>query len=276
MRYTKKVDTWDEFKLEISELIEKYREIEMDETFSFPGTIYFRGQSNSDWLLESTLYRKVGKIPVNRYFYMIRSVSNEIRSYSEPSWQIPSPDEIFETGKSFDEFNFPDLTQKQYSYMVYLRHFGFPSPLLDWSKSPFIAAFFAFLDVGKEQDTTSVLVHIDQIKPSKANWVGSPMLIALGPNIYTHKRHWLQQAVYTVGYQYDKKLDKLLFSSHEDVYRGKDKDQDILYEFILPVSERGTVLDELMKYNINPFTLFQTEDSLVQKVALEKFMNYGS
>jgi len=28
--------------------------------------------------------------------------------------------------------------------MTRLRHHGFPSPLLDWPQSPYIAAFFAF------------------------------------------------------------------------------------------------------------------------------------
>src|SRR5579871_975887 len=35
-----------------------------------------------------------------------------------------------------------------YDYMAYLRHHGFPSPLLDWTRSPYVAAFFAFRDLG--------------------------------------------------------------------------------------------------------------------------------
>lgn len=31
-----------------------------------------------------------------------------------------------------------------YGFMTRLRHHGFPSPLLDWPQSPYIAAFFAF------------------------------------------------------------------------------------------------------------------------------------
>jgi hypothetical protein len=31
-----------------------------------------------------------------------------------------------------------------YKYFVCLRHYGFPSPLLDWSRSPYFAALFAF------------------------------------------------------------------------------------------------------------------------------------
>jgi|HubBroStandDraft_1064217.scaffolds.fasta_scaffold434193_1 hypothetical protein len=39
----------------------------------------------------------------------------------------------------FDNGNFPAS-----AYMVYLRHHGFPSPLLDWTPPPYVAAYFVF------------------------------------------------------------------------------------------------------------------------------------
>jgi hypothetical protein len=32
-----------------------------------------------------------------------------------------------------------------YPYLAYLRHHGFPSPLLDWTESASVAAYFAYM-----------------------------------------------------------------------------------------------------------------------------------
>ncbi len=39
----------------------------------------------------------------------------------------------------------------------------------------------------------------------------------------------------------------------------------------MPFSERRTALKELEDYNINAFTLFQTEDALVETMAVRQF-----
>jgi FRG domain len=110
--------------------------------------LLFRGQSNSEWKLETTLER-AGCIAMyfREYYELITSsIAAAVGSFSD----VKIPEYSFEVSAVFKDiqlfslhrFPKPDL----YSYMVYLRHHGFPSPLLDWSRSPYVAAFFAFRD----------------------------------------------------------------------------------------------------------------------------------
>jgi hypothetical protein len=62
------------------------------------------------------------------------------------------------------------------------------------------------------------------------------------------------------------------YASHEDVFAGKDdfiglKSQDQLWKFTLPRSERAQVLAYLDEHNLNAYSLFGSEESLMEMMA---------
>jgi hypothetical protein len=58
------------------------------------------------------------------------------------------------------------------------------------------------------------------------------------------------------------------YTTHQNVVSRNDQEQDLLWKFIIPVSERRAFLARLNRMNINSFSLFGSEDSLVETIAL--------
>jgi len=97
------------------------------------------------------------------------------------------------------------------------------------------------------------------------------MIWVQGPYVTTHQRHFAQKTWYTIATQWEGKEKRNYFCAHEDVFRKPDPEQDILIKIILPSTARKEALRELSDYNINPFTLFQTEDALIRTMELKQF-----
>lgn len=65
-------------------------------------------------------------------------VKPEIETFTGKTWEWPEwSDHESDFGGHLRKH--PALT-----FMTHLRHCGFPSPILDWSRSPYVAAYFAF------------------------------------------------------------------------------------------------------------------------------------
>ena len=89
----------------------------------------------------------------------------------------------------------------------------------------------------------------------------------MGPYVKAHPRHFLQQAEYTIGVEFDAEWK---YTPHERAF-GKDSvHPDALWKFDLPASERVRVLKLLDVYNLNEFSLFDSIESMLGTLALRE------
>ncbi len=180
----KDLKTWEEFELETGNLINQLNQLRAEDKTNIIADPLFRGHKDKSWHLDTTLERAISeKISCERYHRILDNIKSHIESITGDCWDIP----IF---KESDVALFPRET---YPFMAYLRHHQFPSPLLDWTHSPYIAAFFAFNDFESKKDV-AIFVYIEHFG-TKAGWEKEERITTVSPNIKTHKRHYLQQTV---------------------------------------------------------------------------------
>ncbi len=233
-----------------------------------PVRMLFRGQSDAKWPLDTTLERRsTEQFSVLKYFSMFRKYVAELESFTGRDWKVPEfPALMDQIAQESDAFR-PYLPS--YDLLVYLRHHGFPSPLLDWTESPFVAAHFAYAAGGDRN--VAVYCYVESRSGVKSGWANAPQITLKGPYVRTHARHFSQRAWYTIATTWNEGAQRHEFCSHHDVFAAASSRQDILIKIVLPASSRSEALRALTDFNINDFTLFQTEDSLVRAIASRAF-----
>jgi len=176
--------------------------------------------------------------------------------------------------KNLEKLTVRNLVEKQIpvqSELAMLRHYGFPSPLLDWTLSPFVAAYFAFSPKPSASCRhVAIFCYREFLGYGKLSVRGNAQIRAIGPWAPVNdERHIRQQSQYTVAIR-DKEGEGVEFCPHEDAIRErpfKDVRFDEITKFILPMRIRDEVLSDLRRMNITEYSLFNTTDALVRTVA---------
>lgn len=216
--------------------------------------LIWRGHKDSGWKLESTLLREYQDGITEEMISLI------IKKFKKSTL---GNTERIEMEKLKDGIKIEDADEEK-EKMLWLslgQHHGLKTPLLDWTYSPYVASYFAYVD---SQTTSSyrVIYALDRdalkliIKKT-----GEDIKIIESENHF-NKRLLNQQGLFIYGpFEYD--LETWL---EENCFVDK---KIILYKFMIPNSDRKMIMKMLNKMNINPKSLFPDLTGASNHVNLE-------
>ena len=128
--------TFEEFEEKANLLLEERGEKRKEQGGYF-SPVLFRGQAKASGKLETTLERhSTRQYSLQDYWEVMRNIWLTVESYTERHWDFQD--------KYIPRNEAVPAAPQGYEFMTYLRHHNFPSPLLDWTHSFYVAAFFAF------------------------------------------------------------------------------------------------------------------------------------
>lgn len=225
--------------------------------------ILYRGQVDSSWKIRSSLER-VGteEISCKEYYRHI----DKLKPLINPLIKNKFIRKMTPSGYpfKFDEYDSGSWSLPEMEYLTYLRHHGFPTPLIDWTESHYIALFFACEDFANSKTNGKVFVYNEETN----GHIGGndvPDLKRIGRYVETDKRHFAQQSQYLLPVIYDQEWKLIIF-------RRVIEDKANTYNFVeieIAREAKRAIIKELRRMNINRYTMYLDEDSLIRNFADE-------
>lgn len=218
------MDSWREFQDYVS-----------NDILDFNQHILWRGQKDSSWPLEPSLVRLYKRQAFIKY-----------NSFKQEQLENFKSSCIGRRG-----LNPRDLTENEWWALG--QHYGLATPLLDWSRSPFIAAFFAFAESNQEAADRSAIFGLDKVfvdifSENKQAW--SPIIEIYEPQLNENSRLISQSGLFTISHN-DQNIQNWLSN-----YLPSNFKAPVLTKITLPNSERNKTIKSLNRMNINYMTLF--------------------
>lgn len=256
-------ESWDDFIQQLRDMQDKR-----------PAVRIYRGHSNPCWKLSSTWERYLdclGKgtpthgsrkiIEKGTYQKYLDSTLRAFNSRAATTPEIP-----LSTGDSDND------------WWAFGRHYGLRTPLLDWSQSPYIAAFWAFAD-----RLVSANQHLSNPMPEmKIRVLYSPVAVwelSCAPDLFKEREFELINNVRYTLHRQRAQCGVFTRLEHQDHIDIEDYLKSIgiafyLCKYKIPSSSLGEMsiaLSDLNKMNINFATLFPDTHGTAMQANLDWF-----
>lgn len=234
--------TWKSFKAYIDDLAVNGR------------SLFFRGQAQSQWGLVSTYRRLVSPGEPGAYWQLLNLVHDYIATWTGRSWNLDNNIELA-------------------SFLGFLQHNGFPTPLLDWTRSPYAAAYFAFEgvnDAKPESDHVAVFAFdhlvwsLDWKQIYDVQFDGDHVSVLQSQSRGNHKQ-LLQQGAYTFSTVHDQAVHIAACEAKHVADHGTSK--TYLVKHTISVHEKPIVMRDLGFMGISAMTLFPSVEGVCRHLA---------
>ncbi len=232
------VRTWDEFKREL--LTHKF------------GEHIYRGQSK-DWPLQTSFHR-ANRTSLFRYLNEdVPGLRRALSAHTKHHFDTNDPDQFG-------------------AFMALIQHHGYPTPLLDWTYSPFVAAWFALSERLKDDDKnrSARIFCINKAAFDRLNHfyniaLAPPHFSAIEPLTIENPRIGPQQGLLTLTNVNDIEAHLLALEKQENC--------SLIHAYDIEVKNIEEALNDLSLMGITKSTLFPSIDSTLHDMKAKFFPN---
>jgi hypothetical protein len=232
----------------------KYFSDYIHNNFSDTRDYIFRGHRREDWGLTPTLYRNIGK-----NWLLLDSIKKMTNNHLD-RFKLAIRGRIKTSFFGLDE---------EKELWALGQHQGLKTPLLDWTKSPFVAAYFAFLENRSDNtDNRAVFALSKTVIKEMSHWIANNSeKLGLGrqwtrleifePESHENPNLVNQNGLFTISQEFEEIqhwIVSLYFNWIESYFHPTKR--IALFKILIPDKDRIGFLKSLNQMNINHLTLF--------------------
>jgi len=206
----------------------------------------FRGQTNDSWKLISLWHRLAQDKDLQAFSSLLPFIHDYVSPWANRIWNLDNQLELA-------------------AFVGFLRHNRFPTPLLDWTLSPYMAAYFAFEGVNDQEPASDHIAvfrfdpinfhakweAINDLRSKKAH-VSLVQIPAMG-----NPKHVVQQSAYTFSSVIDQEQHIRALEQQAALTLGLlALPPTYLVKYRIHVREKPAAMRELRLMGISAMTLF--------------------